>query len=266
VVLHEATWRATTCHAGLHMRLLTRRTGPVGSGVCLWSLVCVDSPELARLLPFPPPRHQFDGSTLRAHALDAALGRSGSLHAHGELPLQPLATPTASASDAGLSEDTSRRVEGPGALGPTPRQDEAAERSPGEAGSTDEQPELIVALEGAELRLRGLYSGQLDAGLRLRSSLAAPQLGGQLRLSRGTLYLLPPQADRPATQVRRCQVAASRRLADVAQLLFMLTPQPTPTLRRLRPRRPAGPSTRPSTRPLGALSPQHPPCAPALRC
>ena len=62
------------------------------------------------------------------------------------------------------------------------------------AGTTDG---LTIELDAVDVRARPLYSGLVDAALTVRrgGGAAQPTLGGNVRLSRGVLSLLPPPAD-----------------------------------------------------------------------
>jgi hypothetical protein len=98
---------------------------------------------------------ELDGAVLRARGLEARSGRSGSMRLYGALPLRP---------GGGGGADAS------------------GEHLPAEG--------LVAEASGLELRVRNAYSGLLDATVRVGGSLAAPVVGGELKLSRGTVYLM----------------------------------------------------------------------------
>ncbi len=154
---------------------------------------------------------QFDGSTLHARSVEASLGKTGVLRAHGALPVQPLpspasatpSSPAASGPASNLSE--SARALGDalaamrGVMGIPPA---ASRVDPGVSGAGDARSSVtasgcgsngvVLEVENAEVRARGVYSGLVDARLVLSRSLVRPTLGGKLRFSKGVAYLIPP--------------------------------------------------------------------------
>lgn len=99
---------------------------------------------------------ELDGTLLRAKGVEARCGRTGHIKLRGALPLRPV---------------------GSGGVGG--------------GGSTVVGAEGLVAeASGLELRVRSAYSGLLDATVRVAGSLAAPVVGGELKLSKGTVYLV----------------------------------------------------------------------------
>ena len=140
---------------------------------------------------------QFDGSSLVAEGVAADLGRQGRLTVQGHIPLHPdgrmssLSSSSPSATGGGESE----QQEGPEEL---LEGYEVTPELPQQGGTTGEFPPekedngVKVRVHGLELRVRGLYTGALDADLDLDGCLTAPLLGGWARLSRGTASLVPP--------------------------------------------------------------------------
>ncbi|KAF8055821.1 TIC236 [Scenedesmus sp. PABB004] len=98
----------------------------------------------------------LDGERLTVSGLEARSGPKGTISLAGGLPLRVAPAPAPAGGGAG------------------------------------EAAGLSLAVSGLELRVRGLYSGSLDAALALRGGLDAPALGGSVSLSRGTVYLVPP--------------------------------------------------------------------------
>ena len=142
---------------------------------------------------------QFDGSSLVAEGVSADLGRQGRLTVQGHIPLHPdgvvSSLPSTSPSATGGGE--SEQQEGPEEGGLLEGY-EVTPELPQQGGTTGEFPPekedngVKVRVHGLELRVRGLYTGALDADLDLDGCLTAPLLGGWARLSRGTASLVPP--------------------------------------------------------------------------
>jgi len=99
---------------------------------------------------------ELDGSVLRAGGVEARSGRSGHIRLSGALPLRPV------------------QPQAPGADEPEPRVAEG----------------LVAEVTSLELRVRNAYSGLFDATVRIGGSVAAPVVGGELKLSKGTVYLV----------------------------------------------------------------------------
>lgn len=100
----------------------------------------------------------LDGRVLRARGIEARSGRSGHIRLSGALPLRPMPPPPP-ASDGGAAEV------------PLPEG-------------------LLAEASALELRVRNAYSGLLDAAVRIGGSVAAPVVGGEVKLSKGTVYLV----------------------------------------------------------------------------
>ena len=85
------------------------------------------------------------------------------------------------------------------------------------AGLRDEQG-ITLSAEGLEIRARNAFNGTFDGEVTLGNSLMQPQIGGGMRLSKGTAYLIPsgapPDAEKP------------QDAADARPLDMMNSPQP----------------------------------------
>ena len=57
------------------------------------------------------------------------------------------------------------------------------------------QHRLTLDVKDLELRVRNIYTGQLDALVTVRDSVERPLIGGSVRFSRGSVYLLPQGQD-----------------------------------------------------------------------
>lgn len=147
--------------------------------------------------------------TLRVRGLAARVGRKGRVDARGELPLTAAAAAAAPAGDAGM---------------------------------------LMVELEGVDVRARPAYSGLVDAsltlsrerGARAGAGAAALVLGGDVRLSRGTLSLLPQDgvadgspAGAAVADVLRASAVAARAPPPPVRTSSRDSPLPPLTLRAL---------------------------------
>ena len=53
------------------------------------------------------------------------------------------------------------------------------------------QHRITVDVQGLEVRVRNIYTGQLDALVTVRDSVERPVVGGSVRFSRGAVYLIP---------------------------------------------------------------------------
>ncbi len=105
----------------------------------------------------------IDGEALSASNLEARVGTRGHVKVRGSLPLKPRLLQPASARDGSSGRDP--------LLQPPPCM------------------QLDVA--GLELRVKNLYTGSVDASVSVKGATSAPVVGGSVRFSRGTAYLLP---------------------------------------------------------------------------
>ena len=174
----DCEWRGGS--AGVDVRAHGRLSAPAVEGRAVLSRGQLFSPLLRYPVSNLSASIKFDGANLVAQHVTADLGRQGSLRMSGTLPLQP-----------------------PGVKGPTPSPLAAAEALPSGPEVQQRAPlggGVSVKVEGLDLRVRNVYTGALDTELRLDGSLAAPQLGGWLRFSRGTAFLTPPSGSSAAAQ------------------------------------------------------------------
>eukprot|EP00884_Botryococcus_braunii_P001433 jgi/Botrbrau1/11290/Bobra.0038s0056.1 len=78
-------------------------------------------------------------------------------------------------------------------------------------------------MEGLDLRVRNVYTGMLDASIKLRNSLLAPVVGGDLRFSRGVASMIPPAtsggSSSTAASVGASEVGAGDRKRSDSDLL-----------------------------------------------
>ncbi|GIL58076.1 hypothetical protein Vafri_13264, partial [Volvox africanus] len=132
---------------------------------------------------------QFDGHTLIANSVEAGLGKTGSFRVRGALPVQP---PVHHHHHHDHHHHASHH------------QQHQQQRVGFGAGGDG----LVVEVDGAEVRARGLYSGVVDGRLTVRRSLAQPLLGGRLRFSKGVAYLLPQQGPGPGSTTSTAAAAS----------------------------------------------------------
>ncbi|CAL8466123.1 g5659 [Coccomyxa elongata] len=107
-------------------------------------------------------------NALKIEGLEAHVGRRGRIRVKGGLPLT---------ADGGIPPDAAAV--------------QTAGSDAAKTAAAKDPSALIVDVHGLELRLRNVYTGYLDAGLKLQNSLTAPAIGGDVRLSRGVASLLP---------------------------------------------------------------------------
>jgi hypothetical protein len=141
--------------------LTLRAAGPAGrpavAGAATLARATLEHPLLKYPLVVAAAEVRAADGLLEVVALDARCGRRGHVRARGVLPLYR--------------------------GGAAPRGAAAA--------LAHVQQRLTLDVAGLELRARGAFSGQLDALLTLRDSVEAPTVGGSVRLSRGTIFLVP---------------------------------------------------------------------------
>lgn len=157
---------------------------PELSGAASFSRASLALPWLRHPITGLSGAARLQAGCLTLPGLEARVGQRGALSVRGTLPL------SLSAATAYSSE------------------------SDGSGSAAAPQPSgLELRADNLELRLRGAYSGFLDAALALGGAADAPRLGGMLRLSRGAAYLVaPPSAAGPAVSQLppSAQEAASR--------------------------------------------------------
>ncbi|KAF5836833.1 hypothetical protein DUNSADRAFT_5373 [Dunaliella salina] len=146
---------------------------------------------------------RFDGRSLVIDNAEARVGRHGSMRAQGRLPLHP------SHDLMDGSSNNSRSREGSTKVGHASKADAA----PAEGSDS-----VVVDLANLDLRVSNLYTGMLDASLSLGQSLSAPHLGGWLRFSKGTLFLLPQSSSSPASDASASSPTASPGLDNALKV------------------------------------------------
>ncbi len=144
--------------ASLAVRVAGSLAAPQLSGSAAFSRAVVHSAYLRAPITHLSGSLALDGSALAARDLEGRVGAKGHVRLHGSLPLRPLpaAAALAAASAAG---------------GPLRG--------------------LELEASGLEVRVRAAYAGALDARVSVRGAASAPIIGGWVRFSRGTAYLLP---------------------------------------------------------------------------
>ena len=147
-------WQAG--QADVVVRLTGSLDSPMVSGSAVFGKALIDSKFLKYPLLVSSIDMKCDNSILQVSTMDVRCGRKGHLRARGTLPLQPQQ--------------------------PTSRSDGAMQKV---------QNRLTVDINGLEMRVRNAYTGQLDALLTVRNSILRPVIGGSMRFSRGSIYLIP---------------------------------------------------------------------------
>lgn len=218
------TWQSGT--ASVDVRVRGRLTSPTLSGSAQLSKATLVSPQLRHPISNLSAFIRFDGSSLRVETLDGRVGRHGSIKVRGGLPLKPRrieplqqllgavglgggassavspsATTAATADSAAQKEpqDSGATPTYPASatpsesrplsssLSPPPEPPKRSER----VGSAGREQAIVVDLTGLELRVRNVYTGNLDAHVVLGNSLLQPVVSGGCRFSKGVAYLLP---------------------------------------------------------------------------
>ena len=107
-----------------------------------------------------------DSKRVEIDSLEAQVGKKGEIRVSGSLPIQ--------------QQPQTPRQKPPPASGP-------------EAAGGDDQASgdaISVAVSDLDLKVRNMYTGLFDGKLSLRGSVAKPVVGGLLKFSRGTAYLI----------------------------------------------------------------------------
>lgn len=133
----------------------------------------------------------LDGNTLVAAAVEGRVGSKGHVRLNGALPVQP---PPAAQLAAGVGGGA-KRGEGSGSA------------APGAVPAAQQGLELVLC--DVEVRVRNLYAGSLDSHVTVHGSAAAPVIGGSMRLSRGTAYLIPQGSSAAAAPQAAAEAAAA---------------------------------------------------------
>ena len=164
--------------AAIDVRLRGPVEQPVLSGSASISRATLDCPLLRFPLTNAGAELRAGAGMLTVEALEARCGRRGHIRARGSLPVYgrgrgaPLL--------ATLQQQAQHHV--------------ASHR-------------LTVEATGMELRLRNMYSGQYDAQLALTDSLASPTVAGNMRFSKGIVFIVPQGA--PGAQMLAAAVTGA---------------------------------------------------------
>lgn len=147
--------------ADLSLRLTGTIDQPTVNGAVLVSKATVDVPVFKYPLEVVSADVRFAEGMLEVGGVEARLGRKGHVRTRGTLPI--------------YHPDSNARGAAPVLAAM--------------------QHRLTVDVQGLELRARNTYAGQVDALLTVRDSVEHPVVGGSLRFSRGSVYLIPQGQD-----------------------------------------------------------------------
>lgn len=159
-------WQA----GGADITLAVRGTlaDPIYDGSAVITRAKIVSPLLARPLYPVNANVRIQRNTLYADHFDAKCGPRGSVKVRGAVPvLQPR---------RGAGSDTWE----------------------GLVARADVQGGIRAEATGLDVRARAAYSGRLDADLVVKGTLLEPEVGGSLRLSKGTAFIQPNAAPNAA--------------------------------------------------------------------
>jgi len=148
---------------GADITLAVRGTlaDPIYDGAAVITRAKIVSPLLARPLYPVSANVRIQRNTLYADQFDAKCGPRGSIKVRGAVPV--LQT----------------------------RRGSSGETWEGLVARADVQGGLRTEASGLDVRARAAYSGRLDADLVVKGTLLEPEVGGSLRLSKGTAFLQP---------------------------------------------------------------------------
>ena len=153
---------------GADITLAVRGTlaDPVYDGAAVITRAKIVSPMLARPLYPVNANIRIQRNTLYADHFDAKCGPRGSIKVRGAVPVLH-----------------TRRNGG--------------ETWEGLVARADVQGGIRAEATGIDVRARAAYSGRLDADMVIKGTLLEPEVGGSLRLSKGTAFI-QPNANQPA--------------------------------------------------------------------
>ena len=154
----EVSWESG--QADITLKVTGTLESPIVSGTTSIGKALLDCKFLKYPLEVVSVDMKCDGGILQISSLDFRCGRRGHLRARGILPLNP--QQPASGTAEALQKLHNR---------------------------------ITIDINGMELRVRNAYSGQLDALLTMRNSILRPIVGGSMRFSRGSIYLIPQGQD-----------------------------------------------------------------------
>ena len=151
---------------GADITLAVRGTlaDPIYDGAAVITRAKIVSPLLARPLYPVSANVRIQRNTLYADTIEAKCGPRGSIKVRGAVPVL----------------HTRRGASG--------------ETWEGLVARADVQGGIRAEASGLDVRARAAYSGRLDADLVVKGTLLEPEVGGSLRLSKGTAFLQPNAA------------------------------------------------------------------------
>lgn len=147
--------------ADVSFRLSGRFDAPTVTGTALVNKAIIECPFLKSPLNIVTADVRCADGMLEVESLDARVGRKGYIRGRGLLPIYQSRQPKRGAAPV-LAAMHHR---------------------------------ITMDVQGLELRIRNLYTGQLDALVTVRDSVEHPVVGGSLRFSRGSIYLIPQGQD-----------------------------------------------------------------------
>jgi len=150
----QVHWESGSADIALQVRGSLQQ--PVADGVAHVNRALISCPWLAKPLSGLNATVRLQENTLHVDTLEGRVGRRGQLKVKGSLPITLIG--------AGADEDAAS-VQG-----------------------------IAVQAHGLEVRVRNGFNGTFDGALALAGSMTSPQVGGSMRFSKGTMYLVPPAA------------------------------------------------------------------------
>jgi len=144
--------------ADVSLKLTGTVDQPTVTGGAFINKAIIDCPVLKFPLEIVTADVRCADGMLEVETVDARVGRKGHLKIRGALPVYQSKQPQARGAAPVIAAMQHR---------------------------------LTVDVQGLEVRVRNLYTGQMDALLTLRDSVERPVMGGSLRFSRGAVYLIP---------------------------------------------------------------------------
>ncbi|CAI7743653.1 unnamed protein product [Closterium sp. NIES-54] len=171
-------------HAAISAQVSGTLARPEVAAEAVFSRVTASSPVLPRPLTGGGGRIRIAAQQLLVDGLEGRVGRRGTLRVEGSLPLGLPAHERGVEGAEGEGEETlgGLRRGSKGKRGSGREEGEHAQDSKGGEG-------INITAEGLEVRARNVFSGLVDAGVSVMGSLAAPEVTGAIRLSRGIAYL-----------------------------------------------------------------------------
>lgn len=149
--------------ADLSFRLTGTLDQPAVTGGAIISKGIIDCPILRFPVSIVSARVNCADGMLEVDTVDARVGKKGHIRLRGVLPVY---------------QPRSKQQGAPPPRGAAPV-------------LAAMQHRMTIDVGNLELKVRNLYAGQLDALLTVRDSVERPLVGGSLRFSRGSIYLIP---------------------------------------------------------------------------